>query len=97
MDSNIWMDVTTQNDSLKNFFHDSDVLVLVYLVLVSVTIACIASVALPARKAKAPYVGYRSFLEPTFLVRLRFFQGAQEIVSDGYRKVSSLHNHRDRH
>ena len=38
-------------------------------------------------KAVAPYVGYSSGWEPTFWLRLRFFQNAQAIVDDGYRAV----------
>ena len=38
-------------------------------------------------KVKAPWVGYRSFWEPTFVLRLRFVQGALPIVLDGYNKV----------
>jgi hypothetical protein len=37
---------------------------------------------------KAPFVGYRSFWEPTFILRLRFVQGARPIVMEGYRKVT---------
>ena len=37
-------------------------------------------------KARAPYVGYRTSWEPTFLVRLRFIKGAWPIVMDGYNK-----------
>ncbi|KAF2026975.1 putative cytochrome P450 monooxygenase [Setomelanomma holmii] len=35
---------------------------------------------------KAPVVGHRSWLEPTFLVRLRFLTGAQDILTRAYRK-----------
>ena len=37
---------------------------------------------------KAPFVGYRSILEPTSLVRLRFSKGALPQITEGYRKVS---------
>ncbi|OCL14250.1 putative cytochrome P450 [Glonium stellatum] len=37
-------------------------------------------------KIKAPYIGYRSFLEPTFWLRLRFMFEARVMVEDGYRK-----------
>ncbi len=37
---------------------------------------------------KAPFVGYRSILEPAFLVRLRFAKGALPQITEGYRKVS---------
>jgi hypothetical protein len=36
---------------------------------------------------KGPVAGYRSFLEPTFLLRLRFVFGAVGIMNDGYAKV----------
>lgn len=39
-------------------------------------------------EVKAPFVGYRSILEPTFLVRLRFSKGALPQIADGYHKVS---------
>lgn len=38
----------------------------------------------------APTVGKRSKYEPLFWVRLRFFQQAWPIISEGYHKVSSL-------
>lgn len=37
-------------------------------------------------KARAPYLGYRTSWEPTFLVRLRFIKGAWLIIMDGYNK-----------
>ncbi|KAF4429603.1 ent-kaurene oxidase, partial [Fusarium austroafricanum] len=37
----------------------------------------------------APFVGYRSFLEPTWLVRLRFVWRGRSIVSEGYEKFKS--------
>jgi hypothetical protein len=43
------------------------------------------------RGIKAPYAGYRSWFEPTFLVRARFFANAQSIISSGYKKVSKTH------
>lgn len=36
---------------------------------------------------KAPFAGYRSWLEPTFLVRLRFLTNARDILTSGYEKV----------
>src|SRR4051812_18053636 len=36
---------------------------------------------------KAPFAGYRSWLEPTFLVRLRFLTNARDILTSGYQKV----------
>jgi hypothetical protein len=36
-----------------------------------------------------PFVGYRSPLEPTWFVRLRFVWKGGSIVSDGYKKVST--------
>lgn len=38
----------------------------------------------------APYVGYRSWLEPTFLVRIRSVLCLREMINEGYSKVSSL-------
>ena len=38
----------------------------------------------------APTVGKRSKYEPLFWVRLRFFQQAWPIISEGYHKVRSL-------
>lgn len=40
------------------------------------------------RTIKAPYVGYRSFWEPTVLLRLRFTLGAWPIIMEGYRQVT---------
>jgi hypothetical protein len=36
---------------------------------------------------KAPYVGYRSIFEPSWLVRLRFSKGALPQINEGYEKV----------
>lgn len=41
----------------------------------------------PAR-VDAPIVGYRSLLEPTLLLRLRFLFGARDIIREGYAKVN---------
>jgi len=41
------------------------------------------------QSVKAPFVGYRRFWEPTIWLRLRFFQGAREVVNEGYEKVIS--------
>jgi hypothetical protein len=38
---------------------------------------------------KVPLAGYRSWLEPTFLVRFRFLNGAQNILTAAYHKVKS--------
>ena len=40
-----------------------------------------------AKRPRAPFVGYRAFIEPTFVLRGRFFQGAGQIVTEGYNKV----------
>lgn len=37
-------------------------------------------------RVHAPVVGYRSFWEPTLILRLRFFTGAWPIIMDGYSK-----------
>lgn len=37
---------------------------------------------------KAPFVGYRSFFEPTWLLRLRFVWSGPSIINEGYRLVS---------
>ena len=39
---------------------------------------------------RAPIVGYRNFWEPTFVLRLRYIQGAWAITTDGYKKVLLL-------
>jgi Flp pilus assembly pilin Flp len=36
---------------------------------------------------KAPFAGYRSALEPSFFVRLRFSRGALPMINEGYQKV----------
>lgn len=36
----------------------------------------------------APFVGYRSWFEPTFLLRLRFLTNAKGILTSGYENVS---------
>lgn len=41
------------------------------------------------RAVKAPFVGYRGFWEPTFLLRLRFTHGAWPIIMEGYRHVNA--------
>ena len=37
----------------------------------------------------APVVGYRSFFEPTWLVRLRFVLGGRAMIQTGYERVSN--------
>jgi hypothetical protein len=37
---------------------------------------------------KAPVVGYKSILEPAWLVRLRFIRGSRSIIKEGYQQVS---------
>ena len=66
-----------------------------YDVLLTISLLIILLYAIPSReeKVKAPYVGYSSVWEPTVLLRLRFFRGAQSIVDDGYRKVSLLNTY----
>ncbi|KIL86299.1 ent-kaurene oxidase [Fusarium avenaceum] len=39
---------------------------------------------------KVPFVGYRSFLEPTWFVRLRFVWAGGSIINEGYQKVRKL-------
>lgn len=39
---------------------------------------------------KAPFVGYRSWLEPGWLVRMRFIRGSRPIIRQGYSKVRAL-------
>ena len=39
-------------------------------------------------RVNVPYVGYRSFLEPTWLVRLRFVLGGRAMIQTGYERVS---------
>lgn len=38
---------------------------------------------------KAPMVGYRSFFEPKWLLRLRFVRGSMSIIRGGYSKVKT--------
>ncbi|KAH7389952.1 cytochrome P450 [Pyrenochaeta sp. MPI-SDFR-AT-0127] len=56
-----------------------------------IVLACLLFNLLSSRKpqVKAPVVGYRSSLEPTWLVRLRFVRGSQSILKDGYYKFKS--------
>jgi hypothetical protein len=35
----------------------------------------------------SPFAGFRSKLEPAFLVRLRFSWGARDMIHEGYEKV----------
>ena len=44
------------------------------------------------KQPRAPVVGYRAFIEPAFVLRGRFFQGARQIVTDGYNKVENMHH-----
>lgn len=39
--------------------------------------------------SQPPIVGYRSFWEPTWLVRLRFIRGSRKIIGEGYEQVSN--------
>lgn len=39
-------------------------------------------------RVKVPFVGYRSFLEPTWLVRLHFVIGGRAIIQTGYERVN---------
>jgi hypothetical protein len=41
-------------------------------------------------RVKAPYVGYRSWLEPTFLLRVRGLTSCKSIVAAGYEKVGDI-------
>jgi hypothetical protein len=51
-------------------------------------LAWLSSASTPV--VKGPVAGYRSFLEPTFLLRLRFVFNAVGIMNDGYYKVRDL-------
>ena len=42
------------------------------------------------KSAEAPFVGYRSFWEPTLLLRLRFCTRALPIVTEGYMNVRAF-------
>jgi hypothetical protein len=44
--------------------------------------------AASAPVVKGPVAGYRNFLDPTFLLRIRFIFSAVGIMNDGYHKVS---------
>ena len=43
-----------------------------------------------SKRPKAPIVGYRSWIEPAFVLRGRFFLEARQMVADGYSKVENL-------
>lgn len=45
-------------------------------------------------RVKAPYVGYRSWFEPTFLVQMRYFANAKSLITEGFKKVLQLNKHR---
>lgn len=62
----------------------------VILLLVSGLIAyCIISIIRSSfSEIKAPFVGYRSNWEPTWLLRLRFIRGSMPIIGEGYKNVS---------
>ena len=49
------------------------------------------------KQPRAPVVGHRTFIEPTFVLRGRFFQGARQIVTDGYNKVESTYHAQEQH
>ena len=49
------------------------------------------------KRPRAPVVGYRAFIEPTFVLRGRFFQGAGQIVTDGYNKVEDMYRANKQH
>ena len=49
------------------------------------------------KQPRAPVVGYRAFIEPTFVLRARFFQGAGQIVTDGYNKVENMYRANEQH
>lgn len=46
--------------------------------------------AASAPVVKGPVAGYRSFLDPTFLLRIRFIFSAVGIMNNGYHKVFHL-------
>lgn len=79
----------TDNSSLS-FYRDhvlftlSTSKILIFLALITLMVS---STLNSRRKIDAPYVGYRSWFEPTFLVRLRFLTNARSIIGDGYQKV----------
>lgn len=47
-------------------------------------------------RAKAPYVGYRSWLEPTFFVRIHCLTSCKSIIAAGYKKVGPYDTHCER-
>ncbi|KAK5637323.1 hypothetical protein RRF57_013035 [Xylaria bambusicola] len=58
------------------------------LVVVGILSLYLTSVIKPSfSSVKAPFVGYRSWLEPGWLVRLRFIRGSRPIIREGYSKV----------
>jgi len=76
---------TSATSSLTNILYDitaTKLLTLGFGILLAV------SFYLNRASVNAPFVGYRSWFEPTFLVRLRFLTNAKSILSNGYEKVS---------
>lgn len=60
------------------------------IILLTSTALCIyvfRAIALSTSAVKAPVVGYRFFIEPGWLVGLRFFRNSVTIINEGYRKV----------
>jgi len=49
-------------------------------------IARLSSASAPV--VKGPVAGYRNFLDPTFILRIRFIFSAVGIINDGYKKVN---------
>lgn len=58
-----------------------------FTVLGTIAIISFVSWLFGPKSVKAPYAGYRSAWEPTFLLRMRFIAGARPIIMDGYNKV----------
>ena len=52
-----------------------------------VTIIVVRLIIQKFNGVKAPFAGYRSALEPAFLVRLRFSGGALPMINEGFQKV----------
>ncbi|KAF2198556.1 cytochrome P450 monooxygenase [Delitschia confertaspora ATCC 74209] len=66
----------------KILFHNSTILFCICTLFFALFYSSIKN----RRRVKAPFVGYRTWFEPTFLVRLRFVKNAREILTSGYEK-----------
>ena len=63
---------------------------MVLIVVATVAMLLYISSASGEKSAKASFVGYRSFWEPTLLLRLRFCTQALPILTEGYQNVRAI-------